>query len=212
MLEPIRVLISDDHPFIREGIRATLNMTRDIVPVGEAIDGYETQRLCQELRPDVVLLDLSMPGPSAFVTVTQLRTISPQTRVLVLSAYDDDAHIRGMLSAGVAGYVLKDEAPDVVTQAIRIAMQGGSWFSQPILDKLAQRESEAPLELTGPPLTARELENLRLVVANKTNQEIAITLTISEKTVEKHLKNVFRKLGVTTRLEAALRARDLGLG
>jgi DNA-binding NarL/FixJ family response regulator len=210
MVDTIRVLIADDHPLIREGLRACLANTPGIELVGEARDGTEAQHLCGQLRPAVLLLDLRMPGPTAFETVTYLHANYPQVRVVIFTAYDDEASVRAMLAVGVAGYLLKDEAFLVVARAIRIVHQGGTWFSPSVLTALANDDRTLPLEHRSK-LTERELEVLQLVVANKTNGEIAATLMLSEKTVEKHLKRVFQKLGVTTRLAAALHARDLGL-
>jgi len=208
MSKTIRVLLADDHPLVRTGIRATLMIEPDLLLVGEAINGHEAQRLCQELQPDILLLDLNMPGPPPGETITAVHEHSPQTYVIVLTAYDDDAYVRGMVAAGVAGYVLKDEASEVLVRAIRAVMQGDTWFSRPILEKLLHHVS-ASAEVSN--LTARELEVLRLVATGKTNQEIAIALAISVKTVEKHLGEVFVKLGVASRVEAAVQAVRLGL-
>ena len=120
----IRVLIADDHPLIRTALRGTLAPAPDIHVVGEASNGTETIHRCQQLRPDVLLLDLSMPGPSALDIVAQLRTSMPSTRILVLTAFDDDAYVRPLIGAGIHGYLLKDEAPDVIVQAIRTVSRG----------------------------------------------------------------------------------------
>ncbi len=208
MSEMIRVLLADDHPLVRAGIRATLMIEPDLLLVGEAINGYEAQRLCQELQPDILLVDLNMPGPPPGETITAVHEHSSQTHIVVLTAYDDDAYVRGMVAAGVAGYVLKDEASEVLVRAIRAVMRGDTWFSRPVLEKLLHDVSgSAPISN----LTARELEVLRLVAGGKTNQEIAVILAISVKTVEKHLGEVFVKLGVASRVEAAVQAVRLGL-
>ncbi len=211
MSETIRVLLADDHPLVRAGIRATLTAEPDLTVVGEAINSHEVQRLCQELDPDVLLLDLNMPGPSPAKTVAYVREQCPELRVLVLTAYDDDAYVRGMVAAGVSGYVLKDEAPQMLVRAIRAVMEGNHWFSRPLVEKLAQKSTGAMVRTETQSLTARELEVLRLVATGKTNQEIAVALGISVKTVEKHLGELFTKLGVASRVEAAVYAVRVGI-
>jgi len=200
---PIRVLIADDHPLIRAGLASTLSAEPDVLLVGEAADGEEVQRLCQEQRPDVLLLDLRMPGPPALETVACLRQCCPGTKVLMLTAYDDEAHVRWLVEAGVAGYLLKDEAPATVVQAIRAVMGGGAWFSQKVVEKLA-RAGEWPA------LTRREQEVLRLVVLGKTDQQIGLELDLAERTVRYYLQKVYEKLGVNTRVEAAVQAVERG--
>jgi DNA-binding NarL/FixJ family response regulator len=212
MGEIIRVLLADDHPLVRAGIRTTLTAEPNLSVVGEATDGYEAQRLCQSLNPDVLLLDLNMPGPSPAETVAYIREHSPSVHVIVLTAYDDDAYVRGMVAAGAMGYVLKDEAPKTLVRAIHAVMQGNCWFSQPLMQKLAHDKDRTLVSGVPQSLTSRELEVLRFVVAGKTNQEIAVMLGISVKTVEKHLGELFTKLGVSSRVEAAVYAVRSGLG
>ena len=211
MAQPIRVLLADDHPLVRAGIRTTLQGEADVLLVGEATDAHEAQCLSQELRPDVLLLDLNMPGPSPIETVAALRELCPATRVLVLTAYDDDAYVRAVVAAGAAGYVLKDDATEAVVRAIRTVMEGDTWFSRSIMEKLVHGGAGASIQAGHPELTSRELDVLRLVVDGKTNQEIALALAISVKTVEKHLGEVFAKLGVASRVEAAVQAVRAGL-
>jgi DNA-binding NarL/FixJ family response regulator len=200
---PIRVLIADDHPLIRAGLGSTLASEPDILLVGEASSGEEAQRLCQDQRPDVLLLDLRMPGPSALETVACLRQYCPETKVLMLTAYDDEAHVHWLVEAGVAGYLLKDEAPATVVQAIRAVMDGGAWFSGRVAEKLA-RSGETPA------LTRREQEVLRLVVLGKTDQQIGLELDLAERTVRYYLQKVYEKLGVNTRVGAAVQAVERG--
>ncbi len=159
----------------------------------------------------MLLLDLNMPGPSPIETVAALRELCPATRVLVLTAYDDDAYVRAVVAAGAAGYVLKDDATEAVVRAIRTVMEGDTWFSRSIMEKLVQRGTDASIQAGRQELTSRELDVLRLVVDGKTNQEIALALAISVKTVEKHLGEVFAKLGVASRVEAAVQAVRAGL-
>jgi DNA-binding NarL/FixJ family response regulator len=212
LTESIRVLLADDHPLVRAGIRATLLAEGGVELVGEATTGDEAQQLCRELAPDVLLLDLNMPGPAPVELMALLREACPVTRVLVLTAYDDDAYVRAVAGAGAAGYVLKDDATEALVRAIRAVMQGDTWFSHTIMERLVRGDPRpAPPTAEAPPLTNRELEVLHLVVDGKTNQEIAIVLGISTKTVEKHLGEIFTRLGVASRVEAAVQAVRGGL-
>jgi DNA-binding NarL/FixJ family response regulator len=211
MSKSIQVLLADDHPLVRTGIRATLIAESDLRLVGEATNGREVQWLCRELKPDVLLLDLNMPGPSPTETMAYVREYCPDTHVIVLTAHDDDAYIRGLVAAGVSGYVLKDEASEAVVRAIRSVVQGNNWFSRSVVEKLARGRTTTPVAAKPPILTDRELEVLRLVVAGKTNQEIAASLGISVKTVEKHIGELFVKLGAASRVEAAVHAVRVGL-
>ena len=212
---PIRVLLADDHPLVRAGIRATLCNESDIVFVGEAADGVEARRLTEEREPDVLLLDLSMPGPSAIETVTYLRERCPGVKVLILTAFDDDAYVRGLVNAGVAGYILKDEVPEAVVHALHTVVEGGTWFSRHLMKKLTQPPSgnaEAADDEEEPQLTGREVQILQLLVEGLTDREIGQVLGISERTVRYCLRNVYDKLRVSNRVEAAYRASTLELG
>jgi DNA-binding NarL/FixJ family response regulator len=215
MTKPIRVLLADDHPLVRAGLRSTLLAEADLLLVGEAVDGNEAKRLSQELLPDVLLLDLNMPGPPASEIVAFMRKHCPAVQVLVLTAYDEDAYIQSLLAAGVAGYMLKDEVPESIVVAIHSVVQGGVWFSRPVAEKLVDWKSvqatQSPSALPSSALTDRELAVLQLVVDGYTNQEIGLSLGISDKTVEKHLREVFTKLGVASRVEAAVYAVRQGL-
>jgi DNA-binding NarL/FixJ family response regulator len=226
MTKLIRVLLADDHPLVRAGLRSTLLAEADLMLVGEAVDGSEAKRLTQELLPDVLLLDLNMPGPPASEIVEFMRAHCPAVKVLVLTAYDEDAYIQSLLMAGAAGYMLKDEVPESIVRAIYTVVQGGVWFSRPVAEKLVDwkvgqagppsasgKNDHASQPPVTPPasLTDRELGVLQLVVEGHTNQEIGLELGISDKTVEKHLREVFTKLGVASRVEAAVYAVRQGL-
>ncbi len=160
---------------------------------------------------DMPLLGLSTLGPSAFETVAFLREHCPQVKVVMLTAYDDDAYMHGLVAAGVAGYVLKDEIEEAVVRAIRTAMQGDTWFSRTVVEKLAQpASSEAPPD-EQPTLTKRELEVLRLVTRGLSNKKIGESLQVKERTVEFHMGNTLKKLGVASRVEAAVWAKEHGV-
>jgi DNA-binding NarL/FixJ family response regulator len=209
MSRPIRVVLADDHPVVRAGLRLTLTAEPDIVLAGEATSGDEARRLARELQPDVLLLDVSMPGPPAAETVAYLRERWPALRVLVLTAYDDDTYVRGLVAAGVAGYVLKDELAETLIQAIRSIVRGGAWFSQRVIDKFMHPDQ--PALPVAPELTDRERQLLGLLTAGRDNARIAEALYLSEQTVRNYLSRLYTKLGVHTRTEAVVWARDHGL-
>ena len=203
---PIRVLLADDHPLVRAGLRATVALADDIALIGEATTGEEAQELCRELTPDILLLDLHMPGPPAVGTVAYLRGASPATRVLVLTAHDEDAYVRALLAAGVAGYVLKDEVPETLLHAIRGVAGGGVWFSQGIAAKLTNilgNHRDAARELT-----ERERELLRALEQGWDNARIATALNLSEQTVRNYLSRLYAKLQVRSRAEAMVWLRE----
>jgi DNA-binding NarL/FixJ family response regulator len=195
--------VFDDRLLAHIGINTGLIAEPNLMLVGEADAGDKAQRLSPEHNPNVLLLDLNMPGPSAFETVAYLREHCPQVKVIVLTAYDDGAYVHGLVAAGVAGYVLKDEIEEAGVRAIRAVMQGDTWFSRSVVEKLARpATSEAP-PVEKPALTDRELEVLRLLAQGYRNQRIA-ELCISERTVRSHLRNIYDKIGVQSRTEAAL--------
>jgi DNA-binding NarL/FixJ family response regulator len=211
MTDSIRVFLADDHPLIRRGIRAALQAAPDMILVGETADGYTARHQCQELRPDVVVLDLQMPGPPPFALIADLRADRADVKLIILTAHDDDAYVRGALAASVAGYLLKDEDSEVVVRAIRTVAQSGAWFSQSIATKVARLVGGEPPAPPALALSAQEVEMLRLVAAGKTNREIGTLFEVSEKAIEKRLSELFVKLGVATRIEAAVRAVRQGL-
>jgi len=224
-METTRVVIADDHPLMLRGIRETLQAADDISLIGEASRGDEAQRLCRQLLPDVLLLDLQMPGATAVETVTYVRTHCPTTRIIILTAYDDEVYVRRMLVEGAVGYVLKDEVADGILTAIRTVMQGGTWLSRRVLETLAKEEvprempaaelyptgrhrDALPIPPTTTPLTRQQRTVLRLVEHALTNDEIAEQLCISQKTVKKHLEDIYQRLRVHDRMTAARVARE----
>jgi len=208
MSEPIRVLIADDHPLIRSGLSMALQTEPDIVVAGEVSDGDEAQRQCAGLQPDVLVLDLNMDGPPAVATLASVRELCPSTRVIILTAYDDDAYVRGLVQAGAMGYVLKDELPETLVQAVRSVARGGTWFSRPVVETLFHAKHA---ESDAPPLTERESQIMRLITQGWDNARIAEELSLSEQTIRNYVSHLYRKIGVQTRAEAVVWARDHGM-
>jgi DNA-binding NarL/FixJ family response regulator len=201
----ISVLIADDHPVVCKGIRTLLESAVGIQIVGEAYSGAEALEKIEGLKPDVVLLDMELADMSGVDVIKKLNEHEIHPQVLGLSSYDDREFISQLLSNGAAGYLLKDEVPEQIIEAIRGVARGETgWVSRKVAAKLSQilqRDKEGNTDLT-----PRELDVLRHVVEGKTNGEIGVSLGISEKTIEKHLDTIFRKLGVVSRVQAAVMA------
>lgn len=211
MSSDIKVVLADDHPLVRAGLRTVLAGAKDIDLVGEAVDGHAARQMAQELQPDVLLLDLRMPGPPAAETVAWLAEHCPQVKVLVLTAYDDDTYVRGMITAGAAGYVLKDEAPEAVVRAIRTVMGGDTWFSRRVVDKLGRFEvNKDDVHLTRISLNEREATVLKLIAQGWDNGRIAAELCVAEATVRNYVSRLYTALGVRSRAEAIVWARENG--
>lgn len=206
----IRVLLVDDHPIVRDGIRNLLAAAEGIRLVGETGSGKEALTLVQQLQPDVLLLDIELADLKGIEVARRLAAEGSPVRILALSSYDDNEYISELLASGTFGYLIKDEAPDSIVEAIRGVMRGEKgWVSRKVAAKLSQiirGEARAATLLTD-----RERQVLQLVVDGKTNAEIAYALEISEKTVEKHLEGIFTKLDVSSRVEAAVLAVRQGL-
>ena len=198
----IRILLADDHPLIRTGLHSTLEQEEDLVVIGEATNGTDTQRLCQELSPDILLLDIGMPGPSPTTTVRFIMDHCPQVKIIMLTAYDDEVYVRNLIGLGVAGYVLKDEAPETLVRAIRVALDGDTWFSRRVIAILAKPVAEPSGVVSGDNLTDRESEVLQLMAKGFANGQIADSLAIAVGTVKNHVVNIYQKLGVHLRAEA----------
>ncbi len=211
----IRVLIADDHVLFREGIRRLLDATPDLEVVGEAANGDETVRLVEDLTPDVVLLDVVMPGLSGIEAARVIKTTSPRTRVIILTVYTDDEFLFEAIKAGAMGYLLKDATPDELVRAVRVVHQGEGLLAPAMAAKVfrefARTMTTKDLSAVLTPLTQREGEILHHVAAGLANKQIAHRLGISERTVKNHLSNIMEKLHVNSRTQAAVYALRSGL-
>jgi DNA-binding NarL/FixJ family response regulator len=208
-LSDIRILVADDHDVVRRGLTALLDGTDGFAVVGAAADGEEAVALAGEHEPDVVLMDLSMPGVDGIEATRRLMAERPDSRVVVLTSFSDRERILDALDAGAVGYLLKDAEPDELLRGIEAAARGES----PLAPKAAKAVLTARAESRpAAELTARELEVLALLGEGLANKQIARRLGIAEKTVKAHLTSVFQSIGVTDRTQAALWARSHGIG
>jgi NarL family two-component system response regulator LiaR len=209
----IRVLIADDHPLVRNGVRLLLDTVEDIALVGEAANGREALDLARSLRPDILLLDLVMPQMDGLEVLKRIKEELPDVRVLVVTSFADDDKVFPAIKAGALGYFLKEASPDLMVQAIRDVYRGELWLHPTVARKVIQELSEPPKGLlrTGSPLTAREQDVLRLIARGLSNQAIADELVISVKTVRYHVSHILHKLHLGTRTQAALYAVQEGL-
>jgi DNA-binding NarL/FixJ family response regulator len=214
-VEPVRILIADDHPHFRDGLRALLLSAPAVEVVGEARDGDEVIELAARLQPDVILMDLNMPGMGGIEATRRILHTSPHISVLVISMYEDDDSVFAALKAGARGYLLKGALKAEILRAIRAVTSGEAIFGPAIARRLMNYFSaprpDVPREAF-PELTDREREILELVARHQTNPEIARRLHLSQKTVRNHVSNIFTKLRVADRAQAIIRAREAGLG
>jgi len=211
-IDPIRVLIADDHGVVREGLRALIDSEPGIVLVGEAEDGIQAVQKVRRLRPDVILLDLMMPRMDGIEAIGEIKKEFPDARILVLTSFGDDERVFAAVKAGALGYMLKNTPPAKLLDAIGDVYRGEPSMSPSIAIKLMReinRSSDLPL--TEEPLTARELEVLKLVARGMSNHEIAETLFIAVRTVRTHVSSILDKLHLANRTQAALYAVREGL-
>jgi DNA-binding NarL/FixJ family response regulator len=210
----IRVLLADDHPVVRRGLAALLGTLPDFEVVGEAVDGDEAIREAQLTRPDVVLMDVRMPGTDGVAATRRLRETVPDAAVLVLTMYDDDATVFTAMQAGARGYLLKGAEQDEIADAIRAVVRGQAIFGPGIASRLLDHFANppAPAEDPFPELTPREREILELLAEGRRTADIAGALHLSPKTVSNNLTTIFAKLEVADRTAAVIRARERGLG
>lgn len=213
---PIHILIVDDHAVIRAGLRTILKAEPDLQIVGEAADGREALRLAAELRPDVILMDISMPGPAGggIEATRRLKDSLPNARVLILTVHEDESLLREAIQAGAVGYIVKRAAEAELVSAIR-AVWRGDIYVHPAMTRSLLKDLEVQRPLSKPgsrePLTPREIEVLRLLARGHTNRQIADALNVSVRTVEGHRSNLMSKLELHSRVELTSYAEEHGL-
>jgi DNA-binding NarL/FixJ family response regulator len=214
-MTPIRILLADDHDFCREGMRGLLASIPDTEVVAEASSGLDATALAVKIQPDVVLMDINMPDMNGIEATRQIVATSPHVGVLMLTMFEDDDSVFSAMRAGARGYLLKGSSQAELLRAIRAVHNGEAIFGPGVARRLMgyfeERRPAAPPAIF-PELTEREIEVLRLISTGATNAQIADSLFISIKTVRNHVSNVISKLQVADRAQAALRARDAGLG
>jgi DNA-binding NarL/FixJ family response regulator len=212
-LNPFRVLLADDHAVVRKGIREFLEEDAEIVVVAEVSNGADAVRLVVEQRPTVAVLDIQMPGMNGIEATRQIKTLHPETRVLILTAYEEEPYVFALLRAGADGYVLKNSDADELVRAVKAVAGGGKVLAPEVAAKVvAQMTSGKPAAAAAQvePLSERELEVLRLAARGLTNKAIAAQLKVSDRTVQGHLASIYGKLAVASRTEAVTKALKLG--
>lgn len=221
--EATRVLLVDDHPMFREGVASLLGRSEDIILIGEASNGEEAIHLAETLLPDIVLMDIKMPGMGGIEATRTIVTRSPHIGVIMLTMFEDDESVFAALKAGARGYVLKDADRGTLVRAIRAVAQGEALLAPSIARRVLEQFNAPPAPPATPPaapqlapdlfgeLTPRELDVLRLIAQGLRNRDIAERLVISEKTVQNHISNIFAKMQVNDRSQAILRALQGGL-
>ncbi len=213
-MRPIRIVLADDHPLMRAGIRGELEKADDIHIIGEASDGKEALRMVEALTPDILLLDVEMPGMTGVEVARHLQKTESPVMVLALSAHDDEQYIFGLLESGAVGYLVKEEVPETILEAVRGVAHGEEgWLSRRITAKVmrgrkTQVKSNSNVHTL---LSSREIDVLRCIAQGMDNQQVASSLFISESTVKSHCNNIYTKLGVRNRVQAAAWAWQRGL-
>ena len=207
------VLIADDHPLVREALYRALEVEEDMKLVGEASDGEEAVRLASELKPNVVVMDIVMPKVNGIEATRKIKDVAPDTAILILTAYDDEEYVLGLLDAGAAGYLLKSARGRDLVGAIRAIRAGESVLHPNIIARLLKRATVTPVKDNKALglLSDREAEVLRLVALGMSNKEVAEELFLSQRTVKAHLTSVFNKLNVASRSEAIVKGLQWGL-
>jgi DNA-binding NarL/FixJ family response regulator len=213
-MRTLRILLADDHPVLRGGLRALMGETDDLEVVGEAATMPDVIDAAARLRPDVVVMDLRMPGGDGIEATRRIVGARPETSVLVLTMHDDEASVFAAMRAGARGYAVKGSDEEAILNAVRAVGRGEAIFGPAVADRLLEHLADAPALAARafPDLTEREREVLELLSGGTSNGEIARRLQLSPKTVRNHVSNVCTKLGVSDRAQAALLAREAGLG
>jgi DNA-binding NarL/FixJ family response regulator len=216
MDSPIRIVVADDHPVVRGGLVALLRTIPSLEVVGEAADGETAVRLTHEHRPDVVLMDVRMPGMDGVEATRRIREQTPESRVLILTMYDDDATVFTAMKAGAQGYLLKESEQDDIVRAVQAVVAGEAIFGPGVAARVLGYFTEPPRAVASeypfPELTDRERQVLELLAQGRSNADIAAELFLAPKTVSNQLTAIFAKLQVASRGEAIVRAREGGLG
>lgn len=212
MPDTIRILICDDHAVVRRGLRSLIGVNTEMELVGEAVDGEEAVSMAKKLKPDVIIMDLIMPRKNGIDATTEIKKITPDAKILVLTSFSDDNNVFPAIKAGASGYLLKDSSPEELLQAINDVQQGKSSL-HPVIAKKVIQELHQPSDLppTEYPLTAREVDVLKYVAQGLSNQDISRKLKIKEGTVRIHVGNILNKLQLANRTQAALYALREGL-
>jgi DNA-binding NarL/FixJ family response regulator len=209
---PLRVVVADDHPLVREGMRAVLSTDPSVTLVGEAADGDRAVAVAVEQAPDVVVMDLQMPGLSGVEATRALADRAPEVAVLVVTMHEDDDSVFAAMRAGARGYLLKGAEREDLLRALHAVAAGDAIFGPRIAERIAAQFSGDRGSDPFTELTRREHEVLELIAAGRSNSEIARTLVVAPKTVRNHISNIFAKLRVDDRAQAIVRAREAGLG
>jgi NarL family two-component system response regulator LiaR len=213
MSEFIRVLVVDDHPVVQQGLSGLITPRYSMTVVGQAQDGDEAVEKARSLRPDVILMDLIMPGKSGLEAIVEIKQENPEARILVLTSFGEEDRVSAAIKAGALGYLMKDSSPDKLLHAIREVAQGSLFLPQDIALKLRQDLQHPKQDLPTPEsiLTERELEVLKLVAQGLSNKQIGAKLVISEVTVRYHISNILDRLNLDNRIQAAVYATQKGL-
>lgn len=214
-MDTIRVLIADDHAIFREGLSRLLKAEEDIVVIGQAASGEEAQELAKSLQPQIILMDIDMPGEGGIEATTRIKQLYPEIEIIMLTGFEDDKHLFRAVEVGACGYISKHSRAEELIKAIRAASKGESVLTPALSRKLLDRfsRSKKPRDENDlfNKLTKREMQILKLLCQAKSNAQIASDLYLSERTVKNHIYNIFQKLQVNARTEAILKAQKSGL-
>lgn len=213
MSNPIRILIADDHPIVRQGLEVVIASQPDLILVGQAVNGAEVVKLAQSTQPDIIIMDLQMPVKDGLTAIEEIQLLGLDARILVVTSFTDDEKVFRAIKAGAMGFTLKDAPPAHLLEAVRTVHRGESALHPIIARKLMQeiRQPELDLPPTVDPLTPREIDVLKWLARGASNQEIANQLTISIRTVTTHMRNILDKLHLANRTQAALYAVEQGI-